>query len=378
MTAPDRTEELVLEMLARRAGGDVPPDLLGRTLAALAVKPQARTSGHHPAASRGRRSRSNLLLVAGMVVGFVALLSALLAAGLLPGQPDDGPGIAAVGSLEPAATTDASIASASPGDTGQTPPSTVASPGVDLAPGSIAVVTLEGERLRVRSLPTTDNSRSKRYTPLLPPGTRMLVVGGPVIADGMTWYEVQTDGELIDLFGWVSSGQDGETWIEPRAPRCPEHVDAATVATLTRIDFLACYGNRTVEVLARVEDLWAPRGEDPACGWILAREGTDCRIDTRWLLFPDAEVTLVTDHGNLHDIVLALPPDYAAALRRLPPQATSVLTIAMDAPEAASCRARNGATGKDLITVDHAITRCRLQFAVQRVFLLDADAASPG
>ena len=107
----------------------------------------------------------------------------------------------------------------------------------------------------------------------------MLIVDGPVVADGYDWYEVQTDGELIDLFGWVATGKDGEIWLAPKRPRCPEDADAATVATLNRIDFLACYGDTQVQVRARPADFWerAPRDGRTAAGSVAPARVTSRR-----------------------------------------------------------------------------------------------------
>ena len=192
----------------------------------------------------------------------------------------------------------------------------------------------------------------------------------------MEWYEIQTDSELIDLFGWVSTGQDGEVWLAPRRPRCPEDVDAATVATLTRIDFLACYGHTQVEVKARPADFWERRVESGDCGWV-RRTGT-CDVDTRWLLFPSTSVTLVTDKGNEHRVDLAMPPELAAKLQEVPRQATLLLTISMDAPEAASCEVHDAVTGSELIPAHRAMTACRLQFVVQQIAWRDAAGSGSG
>ena len=54
MTSPDRTDELILEMLGRRAGGEPPADLAGRTLLALAAAPSRR--GVEPPAGRASRA----------------------------------------------------------------------------------------------------------------------------------------------------------------------------------------------------------------------------------------------------------------------------------------------------------------------------------
>ena len=179
------------------------------------------------------------------------------------------------------------------------------------------------------------------------------------------WYEVQTDGELIDLFGWVSTGQDGEIWLAPKRPRCPEDADASAVATLNRIDFLACYGDVQVQVRARAADFWDTRLETADCGWI-RRDGT-CDVDTRWLLLPSTSVTLVTDKGNEHRIDLAMPPELATRLQEVPREATLLLTISMDAPEAASCGVHDPITGADLIPAHRAVTACRLQFVIQKI-----------
>ena len=78
-------------------------------------------------------------------------------------------------------------------------------------------MTAAGDGLRVRSRPEV-SADSKKLTPLLAAGSRMLVVNGPVPADGYDWYEVRADN---DLFGWVAAGKDGEDWIAPAPPTAP-------------------------------------------------------------------------------------------------------------------------------------------------------------
>ena len=376
MTSPDRTDELIRAMLALRAGGQPPADLVGRTLLALAAAPR-REGAHHRAVAPRTGQRRRPWLAAGLVVAIAALVVAVLAAGPLLGAPagDDDPGMAAGVTEAPSTTPVASVGAASPGASEATPPSTGESPEPTLAVGSLAMVTMDGNRLRVRTEPSTADDRT-RLSPLLPSGTRMLIVGGPVSADGMEWYEIQTDSELIDLFGWVSTGHDGEVWLAPRRPRCPEDVDAATVATLTRIDFLACYGHTQVEVKARPADFWERRVESGDCGWV--RHTGTCDVNTRWLLFPSTSVTLVTDKGNEHRVDLAMPPELAAKLQEVPRQATLLLTISMDAPEAASCEVRDAVTGSELIPAHRAMTACRLQFVVQQIAWRDAAGSGSG
>jgi len=374
MTSSDRTDELILEMLARRAGGLAPAELVGRTLLALAAVPQRGAVSHRQAATRGRR---RLLLAATLMAAIPALIVALLAAGPLTGTPADGddPGTAAGLTSAPSTTPTAPVAATNPEASGATPPSREGSPGPALTLGSLAAVTIEGDNLRVRSAPTTAGG-SRMLKPLLPAGTRMLVVDGPVVADGYDWYEVQTDGELIDLFGWVATGKNGEVWLAPKKPRCPEEADAATVATLNRIDFLACYGDTQVQVTARAADLWDTRLEVEGCGWI-KRTGS-CDVETRWLLLPSASVTLVTKRGNEHRVELAMPPELAAKLQDVPRQATLLLTISMDAPEAASCGVHDPVTGSDVIPAHRAVTACRLQFVVQQIAWRDSGEDGTG
>lgn len=374
MTAPDRTEELVEEMLARRAGGDIPADLLGSTLLALAGAHRAR-GGDHRAVTARRLPRRHVLLVAGLAAAIPVLVVALVATGSLltvgPGDDDRVAAATAEASPGPASPTP----DATPAPSSATPPSTGESPATGLAIDSLALVTVEGDDLRVRSTPTVDDS-SRMFTPLLPAGTRLLVVGGPVRADGMEWYRVQTDGELINLFGWVSTGKDGETWVVPVRPRCREEVNAATVAELNRIEFLACYGDTPVQVRARAADLRPPSAETSDCGW--ARRKGACRVDQRWLLFPTVSATLVTDRGNQFETTLAMHPNMAAQLHEVPTDSPLLLTIAMDPAEAASCRVRDQGSGSDVVPAERAITACRLQFEIREIRWLRPGEDSPG
>ncbi len=364
MTSPDRTDELIREMLIRRTGGEAPPDLLGRTLLALSSAPRP-VGGHHLRVAPRVGQRRRLLLAATLAAAIPTLIVALLAWSLIDPAPGDrGSGLAADGtpgtSVQPTTRAGASAPSAS----AATPSATRESPAPALGVGSLAAVTIEGDNLRVRSAPTTAAS-SRKLKPPLPAGTRMLIVDGPVVADGYAWYEVRTDGELIDLFGWVATGKNGEVWLAPKRPRCPEDADTATVATLNRVDFLVCYGDSRVQVRARAADFRDTRLDTAACGWV--RQTGACDVDTRWLLFPSASVTLVTDKGIEHRIDLAVPPDLASRLQEIPHQATLLLTISMDAPEAVSCVVHDSVTGSDLVPAHQAVTACRLEFVIQEI-----------
>ena len=72
------------------------------------------------------------------------------------------------------------------------------------------------DHVRVRSLPRVADE-SKKYNPLLPLGTELLVLEGPVLDSGYTWYRVSPtsftlDGGVAD--GWVAvSDHDGTPWV---------------------------------------------------------------------------------------------------------------------------------------------------------------------
>jgi serpin B len=80
--------------------------------------------------------------------------------------------------------------------------------------GDAAVTVSPG--LRVRSLPRVADD-SIRYEPLLPLGTRLAVLGGPVVAGSYTWYDVAPIGVQLAgglTHGWVAiAGTDGTPWL---------------------------------------------------------------------------------------------------------------------------------------------------------------------
>jgi serpin B len=101
-----------------------------------------------------------------------------------------------------------------------------------LAPGSLAVTV--SDRLRVRSQPRVADDSAK-YEPLLPIGTELAVIEGPVEGSGYDWYRVApvsltlTDG-LAE--GWVAAADhDGTPWIARAAdPLVGLEFGKATVA----------------------------------------------------------------------------------------------------------------------------------------------------
>lgn len=95
------------------------------------------------------------------------------------------------------------------------PPSASPSPSAAALPvGSLALTV--SDRLRVRSLPEVSND-SIKYEPVLPLGTDLTIIGGPVEASGYVWYEVDLAPGTLQrgvTHGWVAmADHDGTPWI---------------------------------------------------------------------------------------------------------------------------------------------------------------------
>ncbi len=109
---------------------------------------------------------------------------------------------------------------ASCGSSAPSPPATAvpigspsSSPGDPFLGSQVVTVS---DHLRVRSVPEVSDA-SIKYEPVLPIGTELRVIGGPVSASGYVWYEVSpTSFKLsngIDR-GWVAmADHDGTPWL---------------------------------------------------------------------------------------------------------------------------------------------------------------------
>jgi serpin B len=148
------------------------------------------------------------------------VLSVLVALALLVAGCADQPGPSERATEgTPAPLPSASITPATPTPTAVPPatesPTAAPSPGPGaLIPGSLAVTV--SDRLRVRSQPRVSDD-SARYEPLLPTGTELSIIEGPVQASGYAWYRVAPvsltlSGGATD--GWVAAADhDGTPWI---------------------------------------------------------------------------------------------------------------------------------------------------------------------
>jgi len=104
-------------------------------------------------------------------------------------------------------------AAATPSTSGVPTASPSASP-VDPFLGALVVTV--SDHLRVRSAPEV-SATSAKYEPLLPLGTELLVIGGPVSASGYVWYDVMPVAFPLAGgvdHGWVAmADHDGQPWL---------------------------------------------------------------------------------------------------------------------------------------------------------------------
>jgi hypothetical protein len=242
-----------------RAAGAPSPDLAARISTEAARTRQSRPWIALPGfATRATTQLAWAAALAALVVALVGVLT------FGAGQND--PGVVVVPSASPSPSGEPS---ASPSVDPSAEPSAVPSPSADpsaepsadpsaeptvapsgdpflpdgLGPDRIGrVVATDG--LRVRSLPTVDES-SERREPTLDAGVPFYVVDGPVVADGYAWYQIDPYGGDAALpFGWVAAGsREGEPWIELYLDGCDSiYPSVELLATQGGQEALYCYG----------------------------------------------------------------------------------------------------------------------------------------
>jgi hypothetical protein len=142
-----------------------------------------------------------------------------------------------------------------PAGTPRPTPSPAAAPtasGVDALVGHV-VRSLADDGLRVRSKPGND-SDSYPHQPLLPLGTQMYVLDGPVWASKHPWYEVVPLSSQHLPTGWIASTEeDGEPWVAVDAFVCPPvPTDFRSLAALPPGVGLVCFPRVPITVRARL------------------------------------------------------------------------------------------------------------------------------
>ena len=118
--------------------------------------------------------------------------------------------------------------------------------------GSV-VTTLADDGLRVRSEPRVSDD-SIKLEPLLPLGSQLYVLEGPVSASDDAWYEVVPLMSRDLPSGWVASAdRDGEPWIAADQFDCPSvPTDFRSLAGLPPGVGLACFPRVPITVEARL------------------------------------------------------------------------------------------------------------------------------
>jgi hypothetical protein len=141
-------------------------------------------------------------------------------------------------------------------------PNASAVPGVFTAGSVVDVVVSD---LRVRTLPTVDNSKSVKLDPLLGVGTRLEIIEGPVSADDYDWYLVQAVG--LPHRGWVAAADhDGSPWVED-----------TSVASASPSPFTALEADLVAGLRSDAGVHCAPRRTDLP---VRATAGVECRLNT--------------------------------------------------------------------------------------------------
>jgi len=216
-----------------------------------------------------------------------------------------------------------------------------------------AVVTVV-DGVRVRSQPRI-SADSIKYEPVLPLGTPLYVLNGPVSASDYTWYEVVPLTSRTLRSGWVANAsRSGEAWLPARDFACPPRPTyMPSLAALLPGVGLACFPRVPITVQASLI----------SC---------NCDIDGDWYtpfwFHLNDNPTLLVEPG-----VTSVPPDMAEWFGLnldptgeqpdvLPVGKVVEVTGIFDHPAAADCTRTEIGTDKPVRSQG-----CRLEFAVTRL-----------
>lgn len=271
-----------------------------------------------------------------------------------------------VASLAPAPST-----SSSPGAASSTPtptPRPSASPmptptASSVTVGTVAVTLVDG--LRVRSKPRISDD-SFMYQPLLPLGTQLYVLDGPVSVSGSPWYEVAALASRAHPRGWVASaGRDGEPWLGAGDFACPPLPgDLRSLAALPSGVGLACFPRVPITVTARLVNCNCDMdGSWYTPGWFFLGSGSPTLLVEPGVTRPPDDTRewfhLNLDPTGQHPDVLPIGR-YLGDTSWSKPGLVEATGI-FDHPAAASCTVTE-MDGGPVSTQD-----CRLEFAVTRL-----------
>ena len=297
-----------------------------------------------------------------------------------PSDLPDGRVVALEGSFDHPAAANCTAEATSQGQAAQTQPRaklwcrsrfvvTRAEPAPNvLVPDTVAVTV--SDNVRVRSLPRV-SPLSARLTPLLDTGTRVFVLGGPVVGSGYDWYEVVVpsvgDGDGL-MVGWVSvASKSDEPWVAPAGPDCPSPsgiclTDLIALTADPYIDGgLACFGRRL--------------GVEPSSLRFEANVGRVCDDGTPttlpdWLAAEGGGLQLA-DGGKL--LTVRAHPDLAIPIECSGNGAGPFFVEGkFDHDDASACRANPASSAGRAIDERVAIYRCRARFVVTELTPADS------
>jgi hypothetical protein len=236
-----------------------------------------------------------------------------------------------------------------------TPPASAIPKPTGVIVGTVAMTIVDG--LRVRSKPRVSDD-SFKYEPLLPRGTQLYVLDGPVSASGYAWYDIVPLTSRTLPRGWVSSaGRDGQGWLAAGDFDCPPlPTDFRALAALRSGVGLACYPQMRITVQARLVDCNCDADGPPSSpDWFFLGSGSPRLLvepaTTRPQADPREWFALNLDPSGQH-------PDV------LPIGEVVEVTGMFDHPAAASCTISE-VDGEPAPTQD-----CRLKFAVTALDLV--------
>lgn len=223
-------------------------------------------------------------------------------------------------------------------------------PGADLV-GKAAMTAVDD--VRVRSQPRVSDDSAKEE-PLLPRGTALLVLDGPVVGSGYDWYYVAPLSSRVLPTGWVAStSRDGVPWIAAGAFKCPPvPADLHSLTGLPEGVGLACFARVPITVRARVISCECDvDGAWFTPSWFHLNDDPDLLVDPGVIRVPadtDDWFGLNLDPAGQH-------PDV------LPVGQVVEVTGMFDHPAAATC------TRTEMDGEPTASQGCRLEFAVTKL-----------
>lgn len=245
-----------------------------------------------PQPRAGRRNSPPWALIIGVIVlAGLAVVAALLVLN------EDQPAGAASSPTPSASASTLPSQSASSSASASAHPTAASSDGAAQAFEVDDVVETAVDALALRTAPGLDGHLTWR----LRESTKGIVIGGPVEADGYTWYQLSgmglpygsgcitpEEGEILDcpaFLGWVAgTGTDGSSWLTASTPEdCPSGApDVEVLAGLPFTMRLLCYGSDELTFVAYWPELptddntgGSCPGIDTTAGWLVCQNVND-------------------------------------------------------------------------------------------------------